>query len=494
MTSFGQLVDQALTQLQQAADTTPRQLTDTNLLGTLEDARALARTLSRYLDYVPLNLTEAGSPWAVARLGMAKDLEQAQHLLRADPLAPPAPEAAEPTPPLRRAADLLGTALDLLDTHHDHDHDQLGFIPRTPHAEVVDHPGSRHLLISVVGLALEEAVTPLRRTGIELHRRTLLPAHRADAAITAVELLAHVRSHLAHLDGEDDDGEDLLTLPVAPMLVRRPDHPRTPAEQLDAVEQGLERLRLVAFRAAYEEPLPLHTGCALATAASSLAVTHHLLAHALAAGADLAARDDIAALASQCGSASLAWRDIRHGWLDVVTVPDSPRRNPVLADAVEVATNLGRALSGRLEWTTAHTAPDRATMRATVDALGRARVLTLTQHVATAACALAGLHRTIAAREHRHGRVLVPTRSIPEGADVPRRYSPMPATRAETLVAAYTAAQDSDRILARQATALVDDVSAGPGRHRNLEHLRRRPVTRIPTRSGDGPDLGPTPA
>lgn len=491
MTSFGELVDQALTQLQQAADATPRHLSDADLLAHLEDARVLARTLSRYLDYVPLDLTEAGSPWALARVGMAKDLEQAGHLLRADPLAP-----AEPAPgavgPLRRAADLLGTALDLLDTHHDHD--RLAPPARTPLAEVVDHPGSRHLLISVAGLAAEEAVAPLRRTGIELHRRNLLPAHRADAAITAVELLAHVRSHLAHLDGEHDDGDDLLTLPVAPVLVRRGSHPRTPAEQLDAVEQGLERLRQVAFRAAYDEPLPLHTGSALATAASSLAVTHHLLAHALAAGADLSGRDDVAALASQCGTASLAWRDVRHGWLDVVTVPDSPRRNPVMADAVEVATNLGRALSGRLEWTTAHAAPDRDTMRAAVDALGRDRVLTLTQQVATASFALAGLHRSITAREHRHGRVLVPTRSIAEGADVPRRYSPMPATRAETLTTAYTTAQDSDRVLARQATALVDDVGAGPGKHRNLEHLRRRPVTRIPTRAGDGPDLGPTPA
>jgi hypothetical protein len=74
----------------------------------------------------------------------------------------------------------------------------------------------------------------------------------------------------------------------------------------------------------------------------------------------------------------------------------------------------------------------------------------------------------------RAGRLYVPTRSLPEQYNVPRRYAQMPPERAEELAGAYTAA-------ARASTAAADSLSTivlatgGPSRHIALaRHAIRR--------------------
>lgn len=225
-----------------------------------------------------------------------------------------------------------------------------------------------------------------------------------------------------------------------------------------------ERLRSAARRAAQQaawSPLMTreslrHTAGCCAVAASNVRLLLRTLAADRAGPCALANRA-LADAAAAADDARATWLRVAEAW-DVVTTDTRSTMNPVAAEASALALWTGRLAYASPAWTpaigpqhaprsAAELAPSPDGLRQVVDALH------YTCHTLTA---VADADRAQARLAAMNGRLIVPTRSLPDGFDVPYRFAPAPATRVEPLLFSYDLAADADN----EATAAVGQIAA----------------------------------
>lgn len=426
--TFGELLSAADDRLK-AAETDPS-VTGTELG---RDLLRMTAALHRMVNGFCSRGDAAGLPpadatmWEQAATELAAMLELAQNHLASHL------NADNPTP-LTPAADALAAAGDLLGTHFSGQDGE-----RSEWAEVIaSGPVTRALT--------EEAATWAQRLAPWVHwlgeQNGMAPPFLA--ASRDLQLAGRVTAAAGKAQPVTDDDRALLhAIPTAALAERLP-----PGEGESVTElcMGLvctaERLRFVVFRGA-DPPswAPVIAARTWQYAATAAAVTMDITAVVLRtlpngmpnAHALTAARD--------------AWRSLVSA-LASVTTDTPPALTQEATDLSDLVIRIGRLASGNPRWTPQHPAEPRNPAR-------------LPRSASDAANVLAAVHQSTAIRA---GRLYVPTRSLPEGYDIPRRYAQMPQGRAGELAGSYAAAASAS-IAATDPLAAFVLTAGGPSHH-----------------------------
>jgi len=168
----------------------------------------------------------------------------------------------------------------------------------------------------------------------------------------------------------------------------------------------------------------------------------------------------LAAAADAAGNARRAWLYAARGW-DLITTDTRGTLSPAAAETADLALWTGRLAYADPAWT-----PD----------LGPSRTVRPAAQLTELPAVIAAVHHAcetltqVAAADHaqltaaaRTGRLLVPTRSLPEEFDIPHRFAPAPAARTQPLLTAYHDARTASA-QATASTAVVAETVRSPSR------------------------------
>jgi hypothetical protein len=375
---------------------------------------------------------------------------------------------------LTQAADALAAADDLLRTHVS---DQGG--ERSEWAEVIASG-------SVARALTEEMASWAQRLAPWVH--WLGEQDSASARLLAASRSLRLAGHTTAVAGKAqpvtaDDRTLLYAVPAARLPERLPPPDGEPVAELCAgIARTADRLRFIAFhaadRSAWSPAISARTWQYTATAA---AVTMDTFAHVLRTLADsqtvpgtlLASMSGGMPQADNLIAARDAWQRIASA-LGSVTTDTPPELTPETTDLSDLVIRMGRIAFDNPRWTPQHPAEPRSAPSLFSSAADAANVLAAVHQGADALTAIANGHWLAVTTAIRAGRLYVPTRSLPERYNVPRRYAQMPPERAEELVGAYTAAARASAGAADSLSTIVLAVG-GPSRHIALaRHAIRR--------------------
>jgi hypothetical protein len=326
------------------------------------------------------------------------------------------------------AADGLAAASDLLWTHFDGQDSE-----RSEWAEVIRSG-------PVIRALTEEAGTWARRLAPWAH-------WHGEQNSMAASLLAASRN---------DDRALLYAIPAAVLPERMPPREGEPVAELCAgITCTAERIRFLAFPAtghpALTPAISARTWQYTATAAAVTMDTAAIVLGTLAASRTTPGGIPTAATLT---AARDSWRGIASALADVTT-DTPPALGPEATDLSYLVIRMGRLAFDNPGWTPRHPAEPRSPAQLLLlgSETDAANVLAAIHLSADAIATVAVSHWSAVTTAIKAGRLYVPTRSLPEGYDVPHRSARIPPDRAEELTGAYKAA-------ARTSAAATDPLAS----------------------------------
>jgi hypothetical protein len=257
----------------------------------------------------------------------------------------------------------------------------------------------------------------------------------------------------------------LAAVPVNGLSAARVPTDGEPVSSLcDGTISTAERLRAAARRAAGQaawspaltrESLRQTAGCCAITASNLHIVLRTLAGHD--SGACVPASAVTAQVAGAVDRARAAWLHVTEAW-DVISTDTRGVMNQVAGEAAGLALWTGRLAYANAEWTpamgprceqrpSADLAASRDQLRHVVDAV---------HHACHTLTAVADAERSQAQTASAIGRLVVPTRSLPDSFDVPYRFAIAPGTRSAPLLCSYDLALQASV----EATDAIAEVAA----------------------------------
>ena len=502
-----------------------------------QSLRDVIEVMARYL--ADINAPVAGvprqhqrllSPWARAGLEAQAALGNAAAFLsfgRPGTSRPSRDSADNPAPAgLDAAAVSLRTGRDLLHTHFTTGPDGA----RGDHSEwsqvITSAPVTRALLLEVASWARQIAPqgTALALSRAPAQRHTGDARRRLNAACQSLWILdSAVQAAHRKYPVSAEDAQLLQAIPVNASPARRIPHG---TETIPGLCQGTlgsaERIRHIAWRIAPQASWsPGLTADSLRQSAGcGTVISHHcqILLKSLAACADKHADSEIAIRLLVCAEAA---GDARHAWLQAArawnqaTTDTRGLISPAAAEAADLALWTGRLAYADPGWTL-DLGPSQAVRPPGALAPGRGdlqRVVTAVHHACHTLTQISAADQEQIRTAAGAGRILVPTRSLPDDFDIPHPFAHAPSDRVDQLLTAYrdagAASTRATAAVARVATAIrapsqilttaraavqAGDGLAANGKQRPAEAAKIRPSPR----SAAGPverilqDLGVT--
>lgn len=244
----------------------------------------------------------------------------------------------------------------------------------------------------------------------------------------------------------NDELHMLGTVPVAGQPPASQPSPRAIVPELcDGLIKTAERLRAASRRAVLEatwsqaltrESFRQTAGCCAITASNLRIMLQSLAAHHGHPCAPVSS--SLAEAAEAADRARAAWLHVAEGW-DSISTDTRGSLNPVATEATALALWTGRLAYASPSWTPAlgpqHTARPSAELAGDHNHLRH--VVDATHHVGHTLAVVADSERDQARTASMHGRLIVPTRSLPESFNIPYRFAPAPGIRTTPLLASY---------------------------------------------------------
>jgi hypothetical protein len=467
----------------------------------------LVAVVGRYTQDLTATLPELGpdaqpvlSPWAEACFQAREALaNSARFLALRRPYCRTTAASASPhARQLREAARWLRLGRDLLHTH---------FRPSAEGAQQHRSEWALAVTSDPVRRALLTEIASVARTAADQCSTLALSRHaemsgdgqarrRLNAACQWLWVLdVSVRAAQQHEPSGTIGAEVLAAIPVNILPLRHALRGGEPVVVLcEGAISSAERVRHLAWLAA--EPAPASrnvTTTSLRQVAENSTVTSHncaALLDVLAVRMDQAGHRDASTWLVQAAETA---RQARDGWLRAargvlrIRTATHGAVSAAAVEAGELASSSGRLAYADPQWSPSD-GPDRPLRRpetvATED---------VPQMVAAAHHACQTLE-TLAHAEHdqiraaaRTGRILVPTRSLPEQYDIPYPFARAPRERVEELLASYAQAGHASR-RAAEAVGVVAEIVQAPSR---ILTLTRSAVTGHADRLLEVPGPGP---
>lgn len=236
----------------------------------------------------------------------------------------------------------------------------------------------------------------------------------------------------------------------------------------DGVISTAERLRAVARQAAARaawsptltrESLRQTAGCCAITASSLRIVLRSLAEHNGRPGAPL--RGSLADAAAAADSARATWLQAAEAW-DDITTDTRGATSRTAAEAADLALWTGRLAYSGANWTPTlgprHAARPAAELAASSDQLRH--VIDAVHYACHTLAQVAEAERSQARSASMMGRLIVPTRSLPDSFDIPYRFTPAPGTRSAPLLSSYGLALQASNAVTDAVAELAADVKA----------------------------------
>jgi hypothetical protein len=288
------------------------------------------------------------------------------------------------------------------------------------------------------------------------------PAGLADGLQAAAQWLwlaqAAIRPAQAVEPVTDGDHRLLAAIPLARNLRRVPPEG---AEQADALCAGItvsaERLCTAVLVAAERTRWAPVSADAWRWSATAAAVTgqageHLLRTLASQPGVLPEHTERLQRAVGTLHQATQAWRQAAAQWLDLATEMRG-LASPVVTEIGDLVLRMGRLAWDDPHWTPARHHPVPARTAASLAAADAREIVAAVHQAADALAQVAAADAAaVTARDHA-GRLYVPTRTLPDSYNVPRRYATAPVQRAWPLLDAYTTAAQAS---ARAAAVLAD--------------------------------------
>ena len=236
----------------------------------------------------------------------------------------------------------------------------------------------------------------------------------------------------------------------------------------DGVISTAERLRAAARQAAARaawsptltrESLRQTAGCCAITASNLRIVLRTLAEHHGRPGAPLST--SMADAAAAADSARATWLQAAEAW-DNITTDTRGATSRTAAEAAGLALWTGRLAYASPDWTPAlgprHAARPAAELAASPEQLRH--VIDAIHHASHTLAQVAEADRSQARSASMTGRLIVPTRSLPDSFDVPYRFAPAPGTRSAPLLSSYDLALQASKAATDAIAELAADVKA----------------------------------
>ena len=433
------------------------------------------RDLATAFDGLPTGTQSARSTWASACIEAREAAAHSALFLARYRSATRWPAAPAVSPLARRldgVATSLATGRDLLQTHFTAG-SKGGRQHRSEWALIIASPAATRAMLAEFatlsrviarqGTDLALGRWPGRRDSAEA-RRALNAACQWLWALNATVQAAHQREPVAAADTEL-----LHAIPVnAPPPRRLPDGSETIVGLCEGTIDTTRRLRHLAWDAAQDAPWsPGMSAASLQQVAAASTVTSHncqLVLRALAARTSQPGsgplRAHLTAAAGAARHARQAWLQVAHA-LDEITT-DTPRHQAQPASETrDLALWTGRLAYASPQWTPASgpAHPARPPHSLAPEPGHVPAVIAAVHHASETLTRLAQAEQERILEAARTGRILVTTRSLPDGYDVPRPFAHAPRERVERLLARYREAGEAGR----QVTAALGPAAEATG-------------------------------
>jgi hypothetical protein len=480
--TFGDFLQSAHRHLDPGASASEAQVPD-NLEEAIGALSRLVAVIGRYTQDLTVTLPDIGlrarpvlSAWAEARL-QARDAQaaSARYLAFRDPTPPGVGVAhSAQTLGLGAAAASLRMGRDLLHTHFAPGPGG-GWRERSEWAPVITSEAvTRALLVEIASFARQSAdlcsVLAVSRSP-DVARDGQAQGRLLAACQWLWMLDASVRAAQHHEPMGRTAGELLSAIPVNTLPPRRVLHGGEPVAMLcDGAIASAERVRHLAWLAADHVPASRNvTVASLRTIAENSTVISHNCASLLDTLTTRVqhawhreASDRLAAAAEAAKRARDTWLRAAREVGRIRTVTPGPV-SLAAAEAGDLASWTGRLAYADPHWSPAD-GPNRPVRLPETLAMEDVPQLVAAAHHACET--LAGLalaeHDQIRAAA-RAGRILVPTRSLPEGYDIPYPFARAPHNRVEVLLGRYTEARHASR-QAADAVSQAAEIARSPSR------------------------------
>jgi len=236
----------------------------------------------------------------------------------------------------------------------------------------------------------------------------------------------------------------------------------------DGVISTAERLRAVVRQAAAQatwsptltrESFRHTAGCCAITASNLRIVLRTLAEHHGRPDASLDGSMAAAAAAADCARAT--WLQAAEAW-DHITTDTRGATSRTAADATSLALWTGRLAYASSDWTPAlgprHAARPATDLAASPDQLRH--VIDAIHHASHTLTFVGEADRSQARSASMTGRLIVPTRSLPDSFDVPYRFAPAPGTRSAPLLSSYDLAVEASAAATDAIAELAAEVKA----------------------------------
>jgi hypothetical protein len=478
----------------------------------------LVGVLARYCDdLAPCDAIEVLSrydlrPWERAAIDAGAALNIAAgalHRAALEMASHPARETASlAAQDLAAAAADLEAGRDLLYTHLATDQDGRTIQRSEWAAAVTSVPVTRALANEVGQWALRLATFTTRLAGTSPARARPdrlgqgVPSS-ARAELAAASRWLQASGAAARRAGDVDpvrhaDSELLCAIPTAGIAERRAPGPagESVAELCDGIAISASRLRS-AMRDSRDQARwsPAATAGGWQWMAQAAAVTSHLSEVTLRVLATRAGQlaDPPASEARLVAAADVvigmraAWQQADRAW-DVMITESRMAPTRAMPDAGDLVIRMGRLAWDDPQWTPARSrhaqhrnpaalAPERGTVAVVVAAIHES---------ADALACLAKADMNAVDAAGRAGRLYVPTRSLPEGYNVPRPFATAPASRCQALHGAYRVAVDASI----QAARVLDELAISADAPSAVLALARAAAPAQSRRRGSRPRAG----
>ena len=282
----------------------------------------------------------------------------------------------------------------------------------------------------------------------------------------------------------------LISVPAnVPPARRPPDGPEPVAGLSEGITITSERLRHAAAAFASQARWsPAANSVSWRRDALASAITGHCSEFILRALAQRAAElcidpaipARLAAAADVMATVWPAWRSVAHHW-DIVSTGTSTGAgiSPVAAESGDLALRLGRLAYRNPQWTPA--CSETSLVRIPEDLAATpediSRVLSAVHQATDATTRIATEDREAVRAAAFDNRLYVPTRMMPDGWDMPYRYSPAPASFVDDLLITY----DTAIMANKHAVAVLDDLAAAIGTPSHILGMARTIPASQPT-------------
>jgi len=508
--TFGDLLGQARDHLARAAGFPDSGLRGESVIAAATVTGRLARTLSRYLgDIAPYGMAEAIAnrslhPRTRAAVDAREALRMAAATLHAGSAGAgdPGGELADPLAArLAAAAGSLTAGRDLLGTHFAASPDGAWSQQSDWSAVITSAPVTRALAAEVASWSRQLAFL-MTRLSLAAEMTVVVPAavHHGLASGCHWLLTASAAITAGQRSGPatQADAGLLHAVPANAALLRQPPGGgETAGELAGGVAMSAARLRVATWgtaeQAAWSEAMTAESWRWTATGAAVTCHVSQLLLGSLAGRPGLfTGMPDVALQLSAAGEtaarACARWREVASAWNDITTETRGLTA-PGIPDAGDLIVRLGR-----LAFTDSHWTPTRVRHSPLRDpaelAPGPAQftaVVSAVHHAVSAVVSIATTDLRAVDVAIRASRLHVPTRTLSDRYDVPRKFANAIPSTAAALLDAYQAASAAIDVAAADLDALAVTVGA-PSRILGFARaaVRLGPDTAA-TRMADGP-------